>query len=95
MKDFKTMGETMAKAFIDSCVASKSIIAYCDYIADSLRRGLVAQSKLGMQAEQDKIICGEIRSNLHSDGYLLTTQKTIIAQYKNKSYKITVEEHHE
>lgn len=79
MEDFKTM----AQIAVESAEKATSLMAYCDYIANSIKHALPVTG----------VSTSAVKSDLHpEDGYLLTTKKTIEAEYLGKKYKITVEE---
>jgi len=65
------------------------MLAYCDKIADTVRRAL-------SQDDEDGIIamCSFPKMDLHpTEGYFLSTKKTIIVEDMNgKRYVVTVEE---
>jgi hypothetical protein len=64
-------------------------LAYCDKIADQIRKSLV-------KYDPDNIIglVSTVKMDLHpSEGYFLSTKKTIeVCDMNEKMYKITVEE---
>ncbi len=63
-------------------------LAYCDKIADSIKKALNAY-------DADGIIvgCGSVKLDLDEDGCLRSTKKTLFAiDLNGKQYKITVEE---
>jgi hypothetical protein len=79
MEDFKTM----AQIAVESAAKATSLMAYCDYIANSIKLALPVTG----------VSTSAVKSDLHPEGgYLLTTKKTIEAEYLGKKYKITVEE---
>jgi len=65
------------------------MLAYCDFIADSIKKAFTND-------KPDNLIAnvGEIKMDLHPiDGYFLSTKKTITMEDINgKMYKVTVEE---
>lgn len=87
MKDFQPMikmtTDTMVEVALDTAGKAKSVIAYCDYIANAIRHALPV---VGVFTEH-------VKSDLHPEGgYLVSTTKTISAEYLGKQYRITVEE---
>ena len=67
------------------------MLAYCDYIADVVRKGLVENTAAPKSLVKD---VGSIKMDLHpEEGYFVSTMKTIeVIDINNKIYKITVEE---
>ena len=65
------------------------MLAYCDKIADTIRKALQSQ-------DPDGIInrCGYPRMDLHPEGgYFLSTKKTMqVEDVNGKRYRVTVEE---
>ena len=65
-------------------------LAYCDYIADVIRKGLVKDT-----AEYNTLIkeVAGIEMDLHADGSFKSTTKTIrVEDRSGKSYIVTVSE---
>ena len=58
-------------------------LAYCDYIADQIRKGLGGKLK-----------ASRVKYDLHpTEGYMLSTKKTLeVEDWNGKKYKVTVEE---
>ena len=69
------------------------MLAYCDYIADAIKRGLSMDIQDRPFSTYIKDI-GPVKWDLHpTKGYMLSTAKTLVAQDINgKKYRITVEE---
>jgi len=64
------------------------MLAYCDYISAITTLGLK-----NLDAEAKIKTIGYPEMDLHADGYMVSTKRTIMVQDKNgKSYRITVEE---
>jgi hypothetical protein len=64
------------------------MLAYCDYISAVTTLGLK-----NLDAESKIQTIGYPEMDLHPDGYMVSTKRTIMVQDKNgKSYRITVEE---
>jgi len=87
MEDFKPMikmsTNKVVEIALDTAGKATSIMAYCDYIANSIKHALPVTG----------VATSTVKSDLHPEGgYLLTTKKTIEAEYLGKKYKITVEE---
>jgi hypothetical protein len=87
MEDFKPMikmtADTMVEVALDTAGKAQSLMAYCDYIANSIKHSLPVAG----------VYTSKVKSDLHPEGgYLLTTKKTIEAEYLGKKYIITVEE---
>lgn len=65
------------------------MLAYCDKIADTIRKALV-------EYDPDNIIglVGRVRMDLHpTEGYFQSTKKTIeLTDMNGKMYRVTVEE---
>lgn len=65
------------------------MLAYCDKIADVIRKSL-------LKYDQDNIIglVGPIKMDLHPvEGYFLSTKKTLeLTDMSGKLYRVTVEE---
>ena len=65
------------------------MLAYCDKIADVIRKAL-------LKHDPDHIVglVGDIQMDLHpSEGYYMTSKKTIqVSDMNGKMYKVTVEE---
>jgi len=65
------------------------MLAYCDKIADVIRRAL-------LKYEPDDIVAqvGPINMDLHPEhGYFMSTKKTItVLDFNGKQYRVTVEE---
>lgn len=69
------------------------MLVYCDYIADTIRRGLVADQWMNPdRIKLDNI--GPVEMDLHpTEGYFVSTKKTLeIIDNSGKKYKVTVEE---
>ena len=70
---------------------ANSLLAYCDYIADRIQKGLRDDSY-----KEDSFIhyVDRVEMDLHpEEGYFMSTKKTIRVQDTNgKWYKLTVEE---
>jgi hypothetical protein len=69
------------------------MLVYCDYIADTIRRGLVADQWMNpARIKLDNI--GPVQMDLHpTEGYFVSTKKTLeIIDTSGKKYKVTVEE---
>jgi hypothetical protein len=64
-----------------------NILAYCDYIADSIANAMNDEHQLINYV-------GPIQMDLHhTDGYMLSTKKSMsIVDSNGKQYKVTVEE---
>lgn len=63
-----------------------AVLAYCDRIAHTIAQILP-------WADIDDLSVGRVKSDLHpTQGYLLTTQKTIEVEHYGKKYLITVME---
>jgi hypothetical protein len=70
---------------------ANSLLAYCDYLADRIQKGLREDS------QRDQTLVGyvdRVEMDLHPDkGYFMSTKKTIRVQDTNgKWYRVTVEE---
>lgn len=67
--------------------------AYCDYIADRIKKALTADA-LVMAPENIVKEVGRVRWDLHPEGgYMLTTKKTIeVTDFNGRHYLVTVEE---
>ena len=65
------------------------MIAYCDYIAHTIKKTLIVNDEENMLST-----VGGIKMDLHPEqGYFLSTKKTIeVVDKYGKQYKITVEE---
>lgn len=65
------------------------MLAYCDWIADQIKRQFTNDKSENMIAQ-----VGRIKMDLHpTEGYFLSTKKTILMEDMNgKLYKVTVEE---
>ena len=65
------------------------MIAYCDYIAHTIKKTLVVSDEENMLST-----VGSVKLDLHPEqGYFLSTKKTIeVVDKYGKQYKITVEE---
>ena len=65
------------------------MLAYCDWIADQIKRHFTND-----KAENKIVEVSNIVMDLHPiDGYFLSTKKTMLMQdYNGKQYKITIEE---
>jgi hypothetical protein len=65
------------------------MLAYCDKIADTIRKSLLKHDPDGIIGLVDRI-----RWDLHPEGgYLVSTKKTIeLCDMNEKRYRITVEE---
>jgi hypothetical protein len=69
------------------------MLAYCDYIADTIRKGLVRdQWENPDRIQLDDI--GPVKMDLHpTEGWFVSTKKTISMVDKNgKRYRVTIEE---
>lgn len=67
---------------------TKSLLAYCDYIAHLISKNLKKSDYQFLLSEVGKVDWG-----LSEDGSLQTTTKSILVTDRNgKAYKITVEE---
>lgn len=69
------------------------MLAYCDYIADRIKRALdidVRENRIYTKVAK----VGAIKMDLHpEEGYFVSTKKTIeIIDINGKQYKVTVEE---
>lgn len=79
MNDFKPMLK-MATAAIQQ---AQSLVVYCDYIANTIKHALPLAG----------ITTSTVINDLHpQDGYMVSTKKTVEAEYLGKKYRITVEE---
>ena len=86
IEDFKPM----IKMAVDDTVKSRTMIAYCDYIAYQIQKNLKA-----LDAVHDKLLAsvGNMKFDATDDGKFLSTKKTIMVEDRyGKKYKITVEE---
>ena len=65
------------------------MLAYCDKIADTVRKSLLAYDEQGII-----VLIGPIEMDLHpTKGYFQSTKKTIeMTDMNSKKYKITIEE---
>ena len=65
------------------------MLAYCDKIADTVRKSLLAYDEQGIIG-----LIGHIEMDLHpTKGYFQSTKKTIeMTDMNSKKYKITIEE---
>ena len=65
------------------------MLAYCDKIADTVRKSLLAYDEQGIIG-----LIGPIEMDLHpTKGYFKSTKKTIeMTDMNSKKYKITIEE---
>lgn len=77
MNDFKPM----LKMATEAIQQAQSLIVYCDYIAETIKHAL---PPTGVQTSR-------VISDLHPDGYMMSTTKVIEAEYLGKKYTITVE----
>ena len=70
------------------------MLAYCDKIADIVRKSLVQSHKLGFDPELHIGLVGPIKMDLHpTEGYFQSTKKTIeVSDMNEKMYRITIEE---
>jgi len=67
------------------------MIAYCDYIASSIRNAM--HDKIDNCCENMLAGVGNIRWDLAEDGSFGTTKKTLkVVDFNGKEYQITVEE---
>ena len=66
-------------------------LAYCDYIADRIRTWFRNDILVGSEYIKD---VESVKMDLHpTEGYFMSTKKTICVEDKNgKKYRITVEE---
>lgn len=81
MLAFKTLDQVLSET-----KETKSVMAYCDYIASLVKDLLPGASGLSIKT-------GRVKSDLHEEmGYIISTSKTISAEYLGKKYKITIEE---
>jgi hypothetical protein len=66
-------------------------MAYCDYIASVIRKGMVSDTSSPLS--YIKNVSG-VHYDLHpNEGYMMSTAKTIVVEDKNgKHYRVTVEE---
>jgi len=78
MNDFKPMLKMATEAIQEA----QSLVVYCDYIANSIKHSLPSTG----------VATSTVKSDLHGDGYMMSTMKTIEAEYLGKKYLITVEE---
>ena len=64
-------------------------LAYCDKIADVIRKSLLKYDADGIVG-----LVGPIKMDLHpSDGYFMSTKRTIVvSDMQGKQYRVTVEE---
>ena len=86
IEDFKPM----IKMAVGEAVKSRTLIAYCDYIAYQIQKNLKA-----LDAVHDKLLAsvGNMKFDATDDGKFLSTKKTIMVEDRyGKKYKITVEE---
>jgi hypothetical protein len=67
------------------------MLAYCDYIAEVVRKGLVENTAAPTSLVKD---VGSIEMDLHpTEGYFVSTKKTLkVIDINGKKYKVTVEE---
>ena len=72
MNDFKPMIKMATEAITEA----KSLVSYCDYIAETIKHALPGT--------------GVVTSHVQPD--LMSSSKTVFAEYLGKNYKITVEE---
>ena len=65
------------------------MLAYCDKIADVIRKSL-----LKYDADEIVGLVGPIKMDLHpTEGYFMSTKKTIVvSDMQGKQYQVTVEE---
>lgn len=65
------------------------MLAYCDKIADVIRKSL-----LKYDADEIVGLVGPIKMDLHpTEGYFISTKKTIVvSDMQGKQYQVTVEE---
>ena len=68
------------------------MMAYCDYIADVIRKSLYADVRENVYSYVGDVM--RVKSDLHPEGgYLVSTKKTIeVFDKGGKTYRITVEE---
>jgi hypothetical protein len=78
MNDFKPM----LKMATEAIQQAQSLVVYCDYIANTIKHALPSTG----------VATSTVKSDLHGDGYMMSTMKTIEAEYLGKKYLITVEE---
>ena len=78
MNDFKPMLKMATEAIAEA----QSLVVYCDYIANSIKHSLPSTG----------VITSTVKSDLHGDGYMMSTMKIVEAEYLGKKYIITVEE---
>jgi len=86
IEDFKPM----IKMAVGEAVKSRTLIAYCDYIAYQIQKNLKA-----LDTQHDKLLAsvGNMKFDATDDGKFLSTKKTIMVEDRyGKKYKITVEE---
>lgn len=69
----------------------ETFLAYCDYIADRIKKGLTQDAE-NYGSLIDNV--GRVEMDLHPEGgYFVSTKKTVRVQDTNgKWYKVTVEE---
>mgnify|MGYP003343376787 CR=1 FL=1 len=68
------------------------MIAYCDFIADRIRKGLVNTMNDALQPVRLKDI-GKVEFDVSNNGKFLSTKKTIyLWDAYGKEYRVTVEE---
>jgi len=67
------------------------MLAYCDYIADVIRKGLVGDTATAGSYIRD---VGPVKMDLHpTEGYFLSTKKVLtVTDSSGRIYKVTVEE---
>lgn len=80
MEVFKTMAEMMRPP----------MLAYCDYVADLIKRSLITMDQRDQHLLSD---IGKVKYDLDSYGALISTKKTIeVTDRYGKKYRVTVEE---
>ena len=66
-------------------------MAYCDYIAHTIVRPGLQEDANSSNGLMNSV--GTVKMDLHEEGWMQTTSKTIVCQDINgKNYKITIEE---
>jgi hypothetical protein len=89
MDSFKTMDGIVQHFFSNPAFVASQMV-YCDYIADLIKRGLMAADQRNHYLLSD---VGSIKSDLTDEGAFKSTRKTIEVTDRNgKKYLITVEE---
>lgn len=88
MNEFKPMPEVgefqpMIKMFMDTATQVQSQLAYCDYIGNTIKHALPPTG----------VTTSSVQSDLHpTSKHLVSSKKTLQAEYLNKKYLITIEE---